>query len=111
MWNTGGYSSLGASTTFLGALLSGSYVSLGAESKTSCGTILATSYVSIPAGINIKSSNCAATETWAGSVNGLSANLNIVDGVVSSIPEPESYLIFLAGLSLIALRLNKQKNN
>lgn len=81
VWNTGGYFAMGASTSFLGTVMSGAYISQGAGSDFSCGNLFAASYVSISAGSHVTSTNCAGSDTWAGSKFGLGAGLDIVDGV------------------------------
>lgn len=81
IWNTGGYTTLGANTTFLGSVLSSAYISQGDGTTFTCGTMFSASYVAIAAGAAVKSTDCAATATWAGSVDGLGAGLDIVNGV------------------------------
>lgn len=78
----------GASTSFLGTVMSGAYIRQGADSDFSFGNLFAGSYVSISAGSRL----------------GLAANLAIVDGLVQAgagladtiaapVPEPESILL------------------
>lgn len=119
-WNTGGYVAMGASTSFLGTVLSGAYISQGAGSDFACGNLFASSYVSVAAGSRLTSTNCEGTDAWAGSLLGLGAGLDIVNGVAQSriklsaaptdISEPGSLMMLFGGLGLIAYtsRLNKK---
>lgn len=126
LWNTGGYTTLGASTNFLGTILAGTYISQGAGSTMACGNTFALSYISIPAGANVTSSHCAGSGSWAGSVNGMGTGLDIVNGaavasvmsvpgggmsdlVVSGVPEPETYALLLAGLGVLAFKVRRNK--
>jgi hypothetical protein len=121
LWNTGGYTALGASTDFMGTVLSSAYISAGAGSTISCGNTYAASYISMPAGANLQSSNCAGTQTWAGSVHGLGNGLDIVNGIAVSaiaqtpsdanplpVPEPKTYTMLLGGLLLMSLMLSRR---
>jgi Ice-binding-like/PEP-CTERM motif len=90
-WNTGGYASLGADSTFLGFVLAKTYISVGANAVlsnlegASCGGLFSsTSYVSIGAGAQVGSGGCSATPS-----------------IPTAVPEPESYALMLAGLSVI----------
>ena len=72
VWNTGGYASLGASSTFLGTILATDYISVGADvdfknlANSACGGLYsATSYVSIGAGARIGSEGCIPRPTSA----------------------------------------------
>ncbi len=112
LWNAGGYTALGASTSFIGDDFSTTYISQGAGT-TSCGGAFSLGYVSMGAGAT-SGSNCA------GSVSSLAAGLAIVNGVavaapasISPVPEPDSYAMLLAGVVLLACisRRRKQKNN
>jgi len=92
-WNTGGYASLGADSTFLGTVLATTYISVGANAVVSnlgasaCGGLFsAASYVSIGAGAQVGSSGCSA----------------FTSGITAAVPEPETYALFLAGLGLVA---------
>lgn len=111
VWNTGGYVSMGASTSFLGTILSGAYISQGAGSDFSCGNLFASSYVSLSAGSRVTSTACKATGSWAGSLQGLGANLDIVNGIAVAhlvtdepaavIPEPKTILLMALGCALL----------
>jgi hypothetical protein len=116
LWNTSQYASLGANSVFLGALLANSYVSQGAWVDFSCGNAFTVEYISSGANANIRSSNCAAVGSWAGSVNGMAANMDIVNGVasarmasVSPVPQPDSYAMLLAGLGLLGFMTRRRK--
>lgn len=92
-WNTGGYASLGASSTFLGDIFATDYISVGADAYqknllgSACGGLFsATSYVSVGAGAQIGSGGCSAFTS-----------------VTSSVPEPETYSLLLAGLALLTI--------
>ncbi len=89
-WNTGGYASLGADSTFFGTVLAKTYISVGANAVVSnfgasCGGLFSsTSYVSIGAGAQVGSEGCSATPS-----------------IPTAVPEPESYALMLAGLGVI----------
>jgi hypothetical protein len=90
-WNTGGYASLGADSTFLGTVLATTYISVGANAVVSnlagsaCGGLFSsTSYVSIGAGARVGSGGCSA-----------------IASITSAVPESQSYAMLLAGLGLI----------
>ncbi len=92
-WNTGGYASLGASSTFLGDIFATTYISVGADAYqknllgSACGGLFsATSYVSVGAGAQIGSGGCSASAS-----------------ITSSVPEPETYSLLLAGLALLTV--------
>jgi hypothetical protein len=92
-WNTGGYASLGASSTFIGDIFATTYISVGADAyqknllDSACGGLFsATSYVSVGAGAQIGSGGCAASTS-----------------ITSSVPEPETYSLLLAGLALVTV--------
>ncbi|MBC7456421.1 MAG: DUF3494 domain-containing protein [Massilia sp.] len=82
-WNTGGYATLGASTTFVGTILSSEYISQGAGVNFACGNAYAASYVTVAAGSGMTSSNCASSDTWAGSLTGTGSGFDVVNGVAS----------------------------
>lgn len=113
IWNTGGYVSMGASTSFLGTILSGAYISQGAGSDFSCGNLFASSYVSLSAGSQVTSTACKETDSWAGSLQGLGANLDIADGIAvahividdptSAVPEPKTTFLIGLGFGLLGL--------
>lgn len=86
VWNTGSYVSLGADTSFIGAILAGGYVSAGDGSNIPCGNVYTSSYVSVAAGSELISSNCAGVGSWAGSLTGVSLRQLSVSG------EPEPYV-------------------
>lgn len=128
IWNTGEYVAMGGYTSFIGAVISGQYVSQGAGADFACGSVFASSYVSVAAGSSIVSTNCKGNDTWAGSVMGLGASLDIVNGIAvaqvvadttapadttvptsTDIPEPGSLSMLLAGLGLMGfLRFSKK---
>lgn len=111
VWNTGGYTTLGASTTFLGSVLAAAYISQGAGTTFTCGTMFSGSYVAIAAGAAVTSTNCAATASWGGSVDGLGAGLDIVDGIAVAarqaapvpVPAPGTPALMLLGLGLLGV--------
>ncbi|WP_426112492.1 PEP-CTERM sorting domain-containing protein [Massilia sp. PWRC2] len=89
---------------------------MSAGSGFACGNLFASSYVSVPAGSKLTSTDCAGNDTWAGSKMGMSAGLEIVNGMVAShvsmpapaatpsaIPEPGSICLLLAGLAAMVL--------
>lgn len=113
IWNTGGYASLGANSTFLGTILSKDYTSVGALTNvtgvgSSCGSVYsATSYVSTGAGSKIGSGGCAGIGSGFDIVNDVAVHRNVI---TSAVPEPESYALLLAGLGLMA-GIARRRNN
>jgi len=117
VWNTGSYVTIGASTSLLGAVMSGAYISLGDSAQLNCGNLYAASYVTTTAGLNATSSKCAGVGTWAGSEFGLGSGLDIVDGTAQPrqaqsanasaaaepVPEPGTIPMLLLGLGLIGV--------
>jgi hypothetical protein len=111
-WNTGGYASLGANTSFLGNLLSGAYISLGDGAINPCGSSFSSSYVSVGNGF-IGSSNCGGSGTWSGSINALSGGLEILDGVavayVQAVPEADTSAMLLMGAGVMGFIARRRK--
>lgn len=93
IWNSGGYTSLGASGEFIGTILAKDYVSVGAGTSvtgvgSACGGLFsATSYVSTGDGARIGGKGCS----------GIGSGFDIVDGTavrsidIPAVPEPSSY--------------------
>jgi hypothetical protein len=122
-WNTGGYTTLGANTDFIGAILSSAYIAEGAGTTVSCGNAFAASYISVPADAQLKSSDCTGSSTWAGSPNGLASGLAIVGGIATSftapaggstdtvaVPEPQTAALFFGGLVLMGMAMFRRKD-
>ena len=114
LWNTGGYTTLGGNTTFIGAILSQGYISQGAGAMISCGNAFAKSYISTPANVTVNSGNCAGSGSWAGSVNGLGSSLATVNGaavstLVTAVPEPETLALMLSGLCALGFKLARDR--
>jgi hypothetical protein len=80
IWNLGGSLSLGAGTSFLGTTFISGAVA-GATSEVSCGNLFTTTAIGIGSMI---STNCLATDTWTGSINGLAYGIDITDGIISN---------------------------
>ena len=98
-WNTGGYASLGASSTFVGTILATDYISVGASANlrnspgSSCGGLFSsTSYVSVGAGATIGSDGCTAA----------------TPSITTAVPEPEFYAMLLAGLGLVSVMARRR---
>jgi hypothetical protein len=117
VWNTGGYTTMGAATSFIGTVLTGAYISQGAGSEFGCGNLFAASYVSIGAESQVTSTNCLGKGSWEGSKFGMAAGLEIVDGVAQArmalpaaaeIPEPGTVAMLLLGLGLIGVASKAQ---
>lgn len=101
-WNTGGYASLGADSSFLGTVLATDYISVGAGANlkdlvgSPCGGLFSsTSYVSIGAGASVGSSGCSA----------------VTSDITTAVPEPESYAMLLAGLGLVGAITRRRSAN
>lgn len=116
VWNTGGYFTTGASTSFIGTVLSGAYISQGADTLFNCGNLFSASYVSMGAGARMTSTNCLGNTTWAGSEFGMGAGLDIVGGdaqargapmsesaALAQVPEPGTIPLLLLGLGLLGV--------
>lgn len=67
---------MGASTSFLGTVMSGAYISEGAGLELHCGNLFATSYVTIEAGLHVTLTNCFGTSTCSGSEFGRKRSMN-----------------------------------
>ncbi|PKV44305.1 putative secreted protein with PEP-CTERM sorting signal [Janthinobacterium sp. 61] len=111
IWNSGGYTSLGASGEFIGTILAKDYVSVGAGTSvtgvgSACGGLYsATSYVSTGDGARIGGSGC----------RGIGSGFDIVDGTavrsidISPVPEPSTYAMLVAGLALLGLMRQRKQ--
>jgi hypothetical protein len=100
IWNLGGSLSLGAGTSFMGtAFISGAVA--GATSEVSCGNLFTTTAIGIG---SMTSTNCLATDTWTGSINGFAYGIDITGGIISnkSLSEkPEAVLVSEPSTGLI----------
>jgi hypothetical protein len=81
------------------AFINGAVVA--ATSEVSCGNLFTTTAIGIGSMI---STNCLATDSWSGSIDGLAYGIDITDGIISNKPlsavsEPSTSLI----LSSIAI--------
>jgi hypothetical protein len=114
LWNTGGYVTMGADTSFMGTILSGGYVSMGAGSNVTCGNIFSSGYMSLSAGGKVNSSNCAASGSWGGSEMGMGYGVSVVNGksvmVASMVPEPAPVAMLLAGLGIVGFKMRRLKD-
>lgn len=88
IWNIGGAVTLGAGTSFLGTAFVAGAIS-GATSEVSCGNLFSTAAIGIG---SLTSTNCAATDTWAGSVDGLASNISVTaDGAQNNPSGPQRF--------------------
>lgn len=103
IWNTGGYASLGASSTFIGTILANTYISVGANTnvsgvENSCGGLYsATSYVSTGDTAIVGGNGCTDT----GSRFSIDANGT---AFFVPIPEPTSCSLLITFLLFGILR-------
>ncbi|WP_317205310.1 ice-binding family protein [Janthinobacterium sp.] len=108
VWNSGGYSSLGASSSFLGTILARDYISVGANTSVtgagvSCGGVFsATSYVSTGDSAQIGGGGCLGIDNFTPPAGPGWPTL-------PSVPEPSSYLTLLTGLAFLGLLLRGKK--
>ncbi|SIS41263.1 ice-binding family protein [Neptunomonas antarctica] len=113
IWNLGGALDLGAGTSFLGtAFVTGAVT--GATSSVSCGSLFATAAIGIG---SVTSTNCLGSETWAGSINGLSDGIQVIDSfainsrsAAVSVPEPSTGFLMGAILIVLASVKSNRKN-
>lgn len=111
IWNSGGYTTMGADTAFVGTILSNSYVSMGANTKvtgpnTSCGGIFsATSYVVMGADATVGSLGCsgASSAYWDAGPAGQTPTLLASLGPATQVPEPATLWLVLASLAGMAV--------
>lgn len=113
LWNTGGYTSLGASTSLVGVVLSSGYISEGAGASISCGNAFSGSYVSVSASVSTSLSGCGGADS-----RGLGSGFDIVNGVavstfsaVSAVPEVKSGSLLLVGMGMIAAIIRRRKTD
>ena len=85
IWNTGTYTSLAASNSFVGSVFAGSSITTG--DSTTSGPLFANGFVTLGA---------------SGTINSM---------VVAPIPEPEIYALMLAGIGLLTLKVRRDKKN
>jgi hypothetical protein len=113
IWNIGMALTLGAQTSFIGTTFANGAITGGAGSSLSCGNLFATAAIGIG---SVTSTNCIGSDTWEGSINGLTDGLDITNGVVTnvsssvfSIPEPSTSLLMTSSLFLLSLFGNKKR--
>jgi hypothetical protein len=108
-WNVGSSATLGESTSFEGNILASASITMNSGVTIGCGRALAKTGAVTMIEDTVNAGNCNSAGT-PGS-NGLSGGLSVdeITGVpealafspVSTVPEPESYAMLLAGLGLI----------
>lgn len=110
IWNLGGALTLGAGSSFIGtAFITGA--ATGATSDVTCGNLFTTAAIGIA---SMTSTNCLATDTWAGSINGFAYNIDITDNIISNkslstVSEPPtSLMIFSVALMFITIRAKRK---
>jgi hypothetical protein len=110
IWNLGGALSLGVGTEFMGTAFVNGAVS-AATSKVSCGNLFSTTAIGIGSTI---STNCLPTDSWAGSINGLTYGVDITNGIISNkllstVSEPSTNLMISSlAIMFFAGRLKKE---
>jgi hypothetical protein len=132
IWNSGGYTTMGADTAFVGTILSNSYVSMGANTtvtgpNTSCGGIFsANSYVVMGADATVGSVGCSgASSAYWNAVNDanlqnqpttLLAGYNVATAAAITpasgpfqVPEPATLWLVLASLAGIAVTSRRRR--
>ena len=131
IWNTGGYTNMGASTEFIGTIFSGAYVTMGANTKvtgpnTSCGGIFsANGHVVMGADAKVGSVGCsgASSAYWyavdaaaLSSSPTLLANAAAAPGAItpvpspSQVPEPATLALVLVSLAGMAVTSRRQRS-
>jgi hypothetical protein len=134
IWNVGGFTNLGASTSFLGTIFANSYVNVAASATvigpgTSCGGVFSSaSAVVLGAGAKVGSSGCTgASDAYWYALNTtdlqshptLVANSNAAPSKpaatqpspgASQVPEPATPGLVFAGLAAIALTSRRRRN-
>ncbi len=114
IWNTGGFTSLGADSLLLGTLLSNSYISIGANTSifgngASCGgAFSALSSLFLVANSVIGKSGCRGVD------NGFRLNNRNEAVFIGSqnepIPEPQTWVLFLIGVSVVGFAARRKQS-
>ncbi|MFA9217856.1 MAG: ice-binding family protein [Sphingomonadaceae bacterium] len=111
IWNSAGYTSLGANASFLGTLIAHDYISIGAGASVTgiadhCGGIYsATSYISTGDGARIGATGCLG----GGSGFNLERGVAVLQTNLPAVPEPSGYAMLLIGLALLGLQRSKRE--
>ena len=116
-WNVGSSATLGENSSFQGNILASASVTMNSGVTIACGRALAHTGAVTMIGGTVNAGNCLGTVA-AGS-NGLSGGL-FVDAnggapqalaftPVSSVPEPETYAMLLAGMGLICAAVKRRR--
>lgn len=117
IWNTGGYASLGADSSFVGTILAKDYISVGANTVasgvgSSCGGLYsATSYVSTGDSAHIGSHGCtganAAFDIDASGTAVYRTTPALPSDGAGAVPEPGTWALMLTGLGMIGWSLRR----
>jgi hypothetical protein len=115
-WNVGSSATLGESTSFEGNILASASITMNSGVTIGCGRALANTGAITMIGDTVNAGDCNSAA--AGS-SGLSGGLHVdeISGIpealdfspVSTVPEPESYAMLLAGLGLIGAVVKRRK--
>jgi predicted acyltransferase (DUF342 family) len=119
VWNTGGYASLGANSTFLGEILAQTYVSVGAHTDVAgvggaCGAIFsATSYVSLGDTATVGGKGCSGLGSgFAVGDDGAAYHVNtpVLSPLdAAAVPEPGVWGLMIVGFGLVGAVLRRQR--
>jgi hypothetical protein len=115
-WNVGSSATLGESTSFEGNILASASITMNSGVTIGCGRALANTGAITMIGDTVNAGDCNSAA--AGS-SGLSGGLHVDEisgrpealdfSPVSTVPEPESYAMLMAGLGLIGAVVKRRK--
>ncbi len=115
IWNIGGFASLGADSQLRGTVLARSYVSVGANAGVTgvggtCGGVFsALSYVTLGAGTTMGDSACRGIDdNFERGDDGVA--VHFIESV-APLPEPSTWMMSIAGFSLLGVSLRRGRRS